>query len=142
VKELIDSRVHGYYWGQDYNCAVTTLKVLSEIFSIEIHPQVVDSAIGMHGAGGFGAQCGLVEGSLLFIGILGNDKGMRGDRIVALCHEFASAFQQQFGSIQCKELRPQGFGPENPPHLCEAKTAMAIKFSAEYIGGKILSSNG
>lgn len=31
-------------------------------FGIEYGPHVLDAAIGLHGAGGFGAQCGLVEG--------------------------------------------------------------------------------
>lgn len=142
MKELIASKVHGYYWDEDYNCAVTTLKVLGEFFSIEIHPQVFDAAAGMHGAGGFGAQCGLVEGALLFIGILGNHKGLDPEKIVSLCHGFACAFQQQFGSLQCKELRPQGFRPENPPHLCEEKTTTAINFSIGFIDEKMVNSNG
>jgi len=32
-------------------------------------PQLLDAAVGMHGAGKYGAQCGLVEGSLMFIGL-------------------------------------------------------------------------
>jgi C_GCAxxG_C_C family probable redox protein len=120
---------------------VTTLKVLGEIFSIEIQPQVFDAAIGLPGAGRFGAQCGLVEGSLMFIGIYGNTRGFEHEQIVALCNKFASTFQQRFSSLQCKDLRPQGFKPENPPHLCEGRTKKVIIFSAQFIVDEIENYN-
>jgi hypothetical protein len=65
---LVRERVHTYYWRNDINCAITTLKILSERFGIELSAQVIDSALGMHGAGEYGAQCGLVEGVLMFKG--------------------------------------------------------------------------
>ena len=106
-----------------------------------MQPQVFDAATGMHGAGSFGAQCGLVEGSLMFIGIYGNNKGIGHEQIVALCYKYANNFQQQFGSLLCKDLRPQGFEPENPQHLCEEKTKTAINFSADFIGKEMGSFN-
>lgn len=133
MQEFIKGKVHSYYWNDDLNCATTTLKTLSELFHVDIQPQVIDSAIGMHGAGGFRAQCGLVEGSLMFIGILGRQKGIEKNKIVALCYKFARSFEQRFGSLRCKELRPQGFRENDPPHLCEGKTRIAINFSAEFM---------
>ena len=47
VKNLIDKRVHNYYWNDNIDCAVTTLKILGEIFSIGLAPQVLNSAIGL-----------------------------------------------------------------------------------------------
>lgn len=133
MKELIQEKVHSYYWDDDLNCAETTIKILSEIFNIEIQPQVLDAAIGMHGAGKFGAQCGLVEGSLMFIGILGHQKGIEKEKIIALCYEFADGFEKRYKSLRCKDLRPRGFRPNDPPHLCEGKTKLAINFSADFI---------
>ena len=71
IKTFVDKRTHDYYWRDNINCTITTLKILEEIFSINLQPQVLDSALGLHGAGGYQAQCGLVEGALMFIGILG-----------------------------------------------------------------------
>ncbi len=133
MKELIKNRVHSYYWGDDLNCAETTLKTLSEIFHVELQPQVLDAAIGMHGAGKFGAQCGLVEGSLMFISILGKQKNIEKEKIIALCYDFADRFEERFKSLRCKDLRPQGFRPNDPPHLCEGKSKFVINFSAEFI---------
>lgn len=33
------------------------------------------------------------------------------------------------------ELRPQGFSPENPPHLGEGLTKRAIEYAASHIHG-------
>jgi hypothetical protein len=71
IEESIRKKVHDYYWEDDVNCATVMLKILSELHDLKLDQQVVNSAIGMHGAGRFGAQCGLVEGSLMFIGIFG-----------------------------------------------------------------------
>ncbi len=138
--DMIKERVYKYYWEDDINCATTVLKILAEIFDLELTSQVTDSAIGLHGAGKFGAQCGLVEGSLMFIGIWGKKKGYDVNRIVDLCYRFADDFQKNFGSLVCRDLRPQGFSPDNPPHLCEEITIKAVEFTAGYIANGYLIS--
>ena len=110
---LINERVHHYYWNEDLNCATTILRILAEIFEINLYSQTIYSVIGMHGAGGFGAQCGLVEGSLMFIGILGKNQDHENEAIVKYCYHFSSEFQKNFGSLVCSELRPQGFKPDS-----------------------------
>lgn len=69
TKEYITKRVHELYWEEDIDCARTALICLSEIFETALEPQTIRSAVGLHGAGGYRAQCGLVEGALMFIGI-------------------------------------------------------------------------
>ena len=98
---------------------------------------MIDAAFGLN-AGRLGSQCGLVEGTLMFIGIYGQQKGIESQAITELCHKFSSNFQAEFGSVLCKELRPRGFNSDNPPHLCENLTKRAIVFSAEFISTKIL----
>lgn len=44
----------------------------------------MDAALGMHGAGGYRAQCGLVEGALMFIGIWGKMHGKEEAEIVRI----------------------------------------------------------
>jgi hypothetical protein len=136
LQELINVRVHDYYWNEDISCAVTTLNILSEIYYPEIHPQVIEAAFGLN-AGRCGYQCGLVEGALLFIGIYGSYNGIDNKQITNLCHGFCDEFQECFGSILCSQLRPQGFSSSNPPHLCESITQKAIAFSAGFIAKNI-----
>ena len=132
MKALIDKRVHEYYWQDDFNCAVTMLKILAELEDTELHFQVIDAANGLS-AGRCGSQCGLVEGSLMFLGVFGCKKGSGKEKIDGWCHQFTDNFHQRFGSLLCRELRPQGFGPDNPPHLCEELTQRAASFAAEFV---------
>lgn len=123
------------YWGQDINCAITTLTCLSALFEVKLEPQTLHSALGLHGAGGFRAQCGLVEGALMFIGIYLSGLGKSRETIVSSCYAYAEAFSEQFGSLRCCELRPGGFTPDDPPHLCEKLTCDAILFVYDFIRG-------
>ena len=115
------------------NCARTTLLCLSELFKVAIEPQIMWSAVGLHGAGGYRAQCGLVEGTLMFIGIYFHRLGKTESEMVSACYNFASAFDQTFHSLRCFELRPTGFSENNPPHMCENLTCRAIEFAYQHI---------
>jgi C_GCAxxG_C_C family probable redox protein len=133
MNEFVKSRVAKYYWEDDINCATTTLNILAEHFGVKLHQQVTNAAVGMHGAGEYGAQCGLVEGALMFLGIIGKEKRLADEAVVEACRELAGAFEQRFGSLNCRVLRPQGFKEENPPHLCEPLTCEAIEFSLIFV---------
>jgi C_GCAxxG_C_C family probable redox protein len=132
-RAFVQTRIHEYYWQDDVNCATATLKILSEKFHIPLHRHVLDAALGMHGAGEYGAQCGLVEGGLMFLGIFGRDQGIPDEDIVAACKDFALQFEKRFGSLLCAVLRPQGFRPENPPHLCENLSWEALAFDIRFV---------
>ena len=134
LQPFFAKRVHSYYWDEDLNCATTMLKVLAELNQLELTPQVLAAAAGMHGAGGYGAQCGLVEGALMYLGIQGTARGFGKPAIAGSCKAYARAFEERFGSIRCSQLRPQGFGPHNPPHLCERLTCEAAAWTAGFIG--------
>ena len=138
MMDYIKDRVHQLYWEDDINCARTTLICLSELFGVTLEKQTITSAIGLHGAGGFRAQCGLVEGGLMFIAIYCETKGKAEEEITSLCYEYAKAFEQKFGSLRCYNLRPNGFTPDDPPHLCENLTCEAVEFAYYFIKAKRL----
>lgn len=137
-KELITRRVKQYYRKENLNCATANLKILSEIYGLELSPQVIDSAVGMHGAGKYGAQCGLVEGALLFIGIHGRSTNLPDELIVEQCNSFAEEFEEKFSSLRCDVLRPGGFQPDDPPHLCEGLTIDAIAASVDFVATSLI----
>ena len=132
-ERYIDQEVHRHYWHHDDTCAFTTLSIVSDLFSIPLQSQVMDSALGLWGAGGHRAQCGLVEGALMFIGVLGSRRALNRDQISKLCRNFARGFEEQFGSLICKELRPEGFAPDNPPHICEDLSKRAIRYTTCFV---------
>lgn len=132
MQALIHRRVHDYYWKEDCSCIVTTLKIFSQLYYPELSSQIIHAAVGLN-AGRCGSQCGLVQGSLLFIGVSASQRSISKEEITGLCQKFCSEFQREFGSLLCKELRPQGFSATNPPHLCENITKKAVLFSARFI---------
>lgn len=133
TRSFVQTRVKNLYWDKDLNCATTNILILSEKFEIKLSNQVLDSAIGMHGAGKYGAQCGLVEGTLMFLGIIGKFKNIPENEIVSSCKMFAAEFEKKFSSLSCSFLRPEGFSEKNPPHLCEKLTCEAICFSIDFV---------
>ena len=135
MENHIQSRVHQLYWDGDVNCARTALVCLGELFVLDIGGQTMQAAIGLHGAGGYRAQCGLVEGALMFIGIYCSGKGKTAEEISAICYRFAESFEKRFGSLRCYDLRPNGFSENDPPHVCEGITCDAIDFAYKFIRG-------
>lgn len=133
MHDFVKTRVHGYYWKQDLNCATASLLIMGEYFDVAPAAQVLDSAIGMHGAGGHRAQCGLVEGTLMFIGIIGRARSIADRETISFCKLFAERFAEEFSSLQCSILRPGGFRQDDPPHLCEGLTVDAIVYSITLI---------
>lgn len=133
IKDNIIKLVHHYYWDLDINCARTALRSLGEIFNIPIDSQTLQSAIGLHGAGGFRAQCGLVEGAIMFIGIHFTKLGKCEAEISDICFQFAELFTKNFSSLLCYDLRPNGFMDDDPPHSCERVTVEAINFTYDFI---------
>jgi hypothetical protein len=129
----IDAEVHRHYWDHDDTCAFTTLSIVSNLFDLPLEPQVMDAALGMWGAGGHRAQCGLVEGALMFIGVLGSSRGLNRDQISSLCKGYALGFEERFGSLICRELRPEGFSPDNPPHICEDLSKGAVRYTSGFL---------
>ena len=129
----IAQQVHEHYWIKDDNCAKTMLQCLGRAFGVTLLPQTLHAATGMHGAGRFRAQCGLVEGALMFIGILGAEQGLADKRTAELCHDFAKQFTEDFGSLLCRDLRPGGFRPSDPPHACEELTVRAVAFALNHL---------
>lgn len=133
MRQWVAGEVHRYYWQDNINCARTVLAILAELAGLAVHPQVWAAAAGLHGAGGYGAQCGLVEGGLLYIGMAGTERGLDDEAVGDLCREFAAGFEAAHGSLLCRELRLEGFGADDPPHLCEGRTVAAALFAVAFM---------
>ena len=130
----MEKEVHDYYHVSGINCAVGTLKLLSEIFDVKLEQQVYDAAIAMHGAGKYGAQCGILEGGIMFISIWSVQNGLTKAEIVPIINKWAGTFEKEMGSLVCRGLRPFPFTPEDAPkHLCEPITVKGVKLCVHYI---------
>ncbi|PKP19678.1 MAG: redox-active protein [Bacteroidetes bacterium HGW-Bacteroidetes-20] len=130
---FVADRVQEYAWKQDLNCAQTTLLVLSEKFKIELNSQIIDGSSGLNGAGQYQAQCGLVEGALIFMGIYLRSQQKEKLEIQNICKSYAQNFESKFGSLSCSRLRPNGFNLTDPPHLCSDLTEQTLLFAIDFI---------
>lgn len=135
-KNFIGEQVDKCYIGYNLNCAKTMLKILGDFYDIKIEKQVYDSATGLNGAGRYGAQCGLVEGCLMFIGIIGEKHNFKKEEILTICRDFARDFQKKFGSVLCSNLRPK-IVTSNSIHLCENLTKDAVLFVMDFLKSRI-----
>lgn len=71
----------------------------------------------------------MIEVHQFYLNMIGKTE----DEIVAVCYNFASAFDKKFGSLRCFDLRPTGFTENDPPHMCESLTCSGIEFTYQYI---------
>ena len=133
IMEQMRDHVQESYFVHDYNCAHTMLTALSQFFETRLTTQLLLAARGMHGAGRFGAQCGLVEGALMFLGVYYSERGADQYAVERVCNDFARAFTEKYKSLSCRDLRPGGFNEDDPPHLCAGLTLDAILFTREFI---------
>jgi hypothetical protein len=131
--EIVADRVRVAYWEEDIPCVPTVLRTLGELFELEVGEEVYTSCWGLNGAGNYGAQCGLVEGALMFISLLASRERFDTIDMWQSCADFASDYEQRFGSLRCRELRPEGFNDDDPPDVCEALTVESIVFFAWFI---------
>ncbi len=129
---FVNDRVGRYFKVNDYNCVRTNLLTPGEHFGIEIGTQIMAAAAGMHGAGKYRVQCGLVEGTLMFPGLLGTEKGVGEEDIIAACYDFGEPYEEMFSSLQCRDLRPGGFN-DDPPQLCPDLACNSTIFSLGFV---------
>ena len=133
-EKYIEETTHEHYHVSGVPCAVSTLTMLSHIFGVELHEQVYQSALGMVGAGKYGAQCGLLEGGMMFLAIYGQQNGLVKKDIFELTYKMTETFENSMGSIVCKGLRPYPFTPEDAPkHLCEPVTVKGVTLLVKFL---------
>lgn len=142
TQEKIEAVVTRCYHTLDINCAKTTLTALSELLDFPLDAQVIQAATAMNGAGRFRGQCGLVEGMLMFLGVFLAARGQCDETAVRTARNFAKKFNKEFGSISCRELRPGGFKPDDPEHMCAPLTLKAVRFCYDFIQNEIFGRSG
>jgi len=134
----VRDRVHHFYHEAGINCSVGTLSLLSDIFDVKLEEQVYDSAVAMHGAGKYGAQCGILEGGIMFISIYAKQNGLKKKDIVPIVYDWAALFEKEMGSLVCRGLRPYPFTAEDAPkHLCEPLTVKGLGLAVNFIKDRL-----
>jgi hypothetical protein len=133
ILDFVNNRIEEEYHDLETPCSSTTIKILAELFQVEIDDQVYISADALSGQHQYNPVCGLLNGSLMFMNLLGKNLYYEFEEIRDLCYNFSLEFRKHFGSENCSVLRPEGFKEDNPPHICEPLTNRSILFTIEFI---------
>ena len=129
IETLVQQRAATYFVTGENNCAMTVLRVLSEVFETPVAQPVIDAAQCMPGVGGIDHLCGLISGALMFVGVWGGQQGLHRQTLRPLTSSFSQAVTERFGSLMCSDLRPaDGCGP----------LAVAfLTFAIPYLGSRL-----
>ncbi|MCD8199070.1 MAG: C-GCAxxG-C-C family protein [Phascolarctobacterium sp.] len=122
-----------YFVKKLLNCGLTMMHCLSDFFNVPVHEQVYQAINGIMENRFKRYQCGLYKGTVMFLGIYGTDKGWDRDKLNAITLDFAKAFEKEYGSIMCNEVRRVSFETNSAHLICTAFAARAVIFSANYI---------
>lgn len=102
-----------YYFEGNYNCAEAILRAANEYYDLGLHDR------DMISFGGFGAgiQSGNTCGAVLAgVGVLSmkyvEQKAHESKDIKPVTMMLIREFNKQYGSVLCKDIKPQSFKPE------------------------------
>ncbi len=102
-----------YYYDQNYNCAETMIRAANEYYDLKLH----DRDMIMVGGYGAGIQTGNTCGAILSaVSVLSmkyvEQKAHESKDIKPITTELIRRFNIKYGSILCKDIKPQSFDPQ------------------------------
>ena len=102
-----------YYYEQNYNCAETMIRAADEYYDLGLH----DRDMIMLGGYGAGIQTGNTCGAILAaVSVLSiryvEQKAHESGDIKPVTTMLIRKFNEKYGSILCKDIKPQSFEPE------------------------------
>ena len=119
------------YFGGNYNCAETVLRAANAYYGLELH----EHDMRMVGAYGAGMQCGSTCGAVLAaVAVLSmkyvENKAHESAEIRPVVQKLMRKFNEKYGSILCKDIKPQSFKPE---YRCKMTVLTACEILEETI---------
>lgn len=128
---------------EDFNCAQSIFGTYATHYGLDREEALRISTGFGGGMAGNGRTCGAVTGAFMVIG-LKNGMGVSKDKeakekTYQVIHEFSNKFQENNGSLICKELlgcdinTPEGMDYFNQNKLSEKKCLQCVKNAAEIL---------
>lgn len=112
-KIMLKDLLPKYYFDQNYNCAETILRAANEYYDLGLH----DKDMILVGAYGAGIQSGNTCGAVLSVAAVLSLKYVEAkthesEDIRPVVQKMMRKFNEKYGSILCKDIKPQSFKPE------------------------------
>ena len=150
VFTLLDMKVN-HYMEISHNCAQSSFLALSEQFGLG-NDEMVKALTPIPGIAERGETCGAVTGALLALGLVygrNNISDWQGYRdSLKPANEFCDRFEQELGSLMCRNIVKSEFGMEldlrekedlekfqaaDPTNKCSRVVQTAVKIAADLI---------
>lgn len=102
-----------YYYDMNYNCAETLIRAANEYYDLGLHDRDM-IAFGGFGAGiQTGNTCGAILAAVSVLSMKYIEKNAHESRdIKPVTTEFIRRLNAEYGSILCKDIKPQSFQPD------------------------------
>lgn len=112
-KIMLKDLLPKYYFDQNYNCAETILRAANEYYDLGLHDKDM-ILVGAYGAGiQSGNTCGAVLSAAAILSLKYVEaKAHESEDIRPVVQKMIRKFNEKYGSILCKDIKPQSFKPE------------------------------
>ena len=110
---MLKDHYEKYYFDQNYNCAETMIRAANDYYDLQLH----DRDMIMTGGYGAGIQTGNTCGAILSaVSVLSmkyiEKKAHESDDIRPVTTALIRKFNERYGSVLCRDIKPQSFKPE------------------------------
>ncbi|MFA5828869.1 MAG: C-GCAxxG-C-C family protein [Candidatus Gracilibacteria bacterium] len=115
---------------QDYNCGEVVVRTVANNLKIKLPIVAKKISSAMNGGGRAGAQCGILEAGLLILSLLCGraDSKQPRDPLQILAYKLTKKFENEYGNLLCRNIRPEGFKPDQINNICEERIIYGIIF--------------
>ncbi|MBQ7463895.1 MAG: C_GCAxxG_C_C family protein [Lachnospiraceae bacterium] len=110
---MLKDNIGKYYFEGNYNCAETLIRAANDYYDLGLHDRDMIS-YGVFGAGiQTGNTCGAVIAAAAVLSMkYVEKKAHESSDIKPVTIRLMQEFNKKYGSVLCKEIKPQSFDPE------------------------------
>ena len=102
-----------YYFDMNYNCAETIIRAGNEYYDLGLHDRDMIAFGGFGGGIQTGNTCGAILSAVSVLSMKYIEKNAHESRdIKPVTTALLKEFDNRFGSILCKDIKPQSFKPD------------------------------
>ena len=102
-----------YYLDMNYNCAETIIRAGNEYYDLGLHDRDMIAFGGFGGGIQTGNTCGAILSAVSVLSMKYIEKNAHESRdIKPVTTALLKEFDNRFGSILCKDIKPQSFKPD------------------------------
>ncbi len=102
-----------YYYDMNYNCAETIIRAGNEYYDLGLHDRDMIAVAGFGAGIQTGNTCGAILSAVSILSMKYVEKNAHDSKdIKPVTTALIEEFNKRFGSILCKDIKPQSFKPE------------------------------